>query len=59
MNANFQKRKGRRRRWRVSKRERERHGHDCVSLMQRARTRPDVLAEALREMGVTEEGKEE
>ena len=32
------------------------HGRDCVSQMLLARSRPDVLANALREMGITESG---
>jgi hypothetical protein len=31
-------------------------GRDCVSQMRLARNRPDVLASALREMGITENG---
>ncbi len=36
----------------------EQHGRDCISQMRLARSRPDVLANALREMGVTETGDE-
>jgi hypothetical protein len=43
---------GRRRKRRAD--ERERHGRDCVSEMLLLRTRPDMLANALREMGITE-----
>ena len=34
--------------------ERQRHGRNCISQMRLARSRPEVLANALREMGVTE-----
>jgi hypothetical protein len=34
--------------------ERERHGRDCVSEMRLLRSRPDLLANALREMGISE-----
>ena len=31
-------------------------GRDCVSQMRLLRSRPDILANALREMGITEDG---
>jgi hypothetical protein len=36
--------------------DRLRHGRDCISQMRLARRHPEVLASALREMGVTENG---
>jgi len=33
-------------------------GRDCVAQLERYRNRPDVLAAALRDMGVTESGDE-
>lgn len=42
---------------RESRRDEDRsHGRDCVSQMLLARSHPDVLANALREMGITESG---
>jgi hypothetical protein len=57
MNAEFEPQKD----TRVAKKRLRDHrgdGSDCVAWMRRARRHPDVLANALREMGVTENGDE-
>jgi hypothetical protein len=46
--------------WRRSTRRRKRiEERDCVSVMRILRERPEALAAALREMGVTTDGDEE
>lgn len=57
MNAEVEPQRG----TRVAPKRRREHrgdGSDCVAWMKQARSRPEVLANALREMGVTENGDE-